>query len=84
DNKELEEILEGKSLALNHSYKQNRELREENEELHTEISGLKAHIKDLKTNIKVLYHKTKKVLGEQFKAFRGLIKNELGSKGIDN
>ncbi|MDM5152481.1 plasmid recombination protein [Bacillus sp. DX1.1] len=84
DNKDLKETIEGNKLALNHSYKQNRELREENEELHAEISGLKAHIKDLKTNIKVLYHKTKKVLGEQFKAFRGLIKNELGSKGIDN
>ncbi|PGC25984.1 mobilization protein, partial [Bacillus pseudomycoides] len=84
DNKYLEETIEGNNLALNHSYKQNRELREENKELHTEISQLKAHVRGLRENIRVLYNLSKKVLGEQFKAFRGLIKNELGSKGIDN
>ncbi|PHB71489.1 mobilization protein [Bacillus pseudomycoides] len=84
DNKYLEETIEGNNLALNHSHKQNRELREENKELHTEISQLKAHVRGLRENIRVLYNLSKKVLGEQFKAFRGLIKNELGSKGIDN
>ncbi|MGG3655146.1 plasmid recombination protein, partial [Bacillus pseudomycoides] len=32
----------------------------------------------------VLYQQTKKVFKEQFEAFRGLIKNELDIKGIDN
>lgn len=49
-----------------------------------DIHYLKAHIKDLQTNIRVLYENTKKVFKEQFKAFRGLIKNELDMKGIDN
>ena len=84
DNKYLEETIEGNNLALNHSHKQNRELREEKKELYTEISGLKAHIRGLRENIRVLYNLSKKVLGEQFKAFRGLVNNELGSKEIDN
>ncbi|MDI6508896.1 plasmid recombination protein, partial [Bacillus wiedmannii] len=44
----------------------------------------KAHIRDLQINIKVLYQQTKKVFKEQFKAFRGLIKNELDMKGVNN
>ena len=56
----------------------------ENRELVKEISSLKAHIKDLKENVKVLYHNTKKVLGERFELFRGLVKNELDIKGVDN
>ncbi|MGE6367463.1 plasmid recombination protein [Bacillus paramycoides] len=84
DNKHLEERIEGNNLALNHSHKQNRELREENKELHTEINGLKAHIRGLRENIRVLYNLSKKVLGEQFKAFRELVNNGLDVKGIDN
>ncbi|MED3269914.1 plasmid recombination protein, partial [Bacillus thuringiensis] len=84
DNKYLEETIEGNNLALKHSYKQNRKLEEVNKELHTEIGTLKAHIRDLQMNIKVLYQQTKKVFKEQFKAFRGLIKNELDMKGVDN
>ncbi|PHE96058.1 plasmid recombination protein [Bacillus pseudomycoides] len=49
-----------------------------------DIHYLKAHIRDLTANIKVLYQQTKKVFKEQFEAFRGLIKNELDIKGIDN
>ncbi|MES5943917.1 MULTISPECIES: plasmid recombination protein [unclassified Bacillus cereus group] len=49
-----------------------------------DIHYLKAHIRDLQTNIRVLYENTKKVFKEQFKAFRGLIKNELDMKGVDN
>ncbi|PGA66163.1 plasmid recombination protein [Bacillus pseudomycoides] len=49
-----------------------------------DIHYLKAHIRDLKANIKVLYQQTKKIFKEQFEAFRGLIKNELDIKGIDN
>lgn len=49
-----------------------------------DVHYLKAHIRDLQTNIRVLYENTKKVFKEQFKAFRGLIKNELDMKGIDN
>ncbi|MBJ7987924.1 mobilization protein, partial [Bacillus cereus] len=41
-------------------------------------------IKGLQMNIRVLYVQTKKVFKEQFKAFRGIIKNELDSKGVDN
>ncbi|MED1382636.1 plasmid recombination protein [Bacillus mycoides] len=84
DNKDLKETIEGNKLALNHSYKQNLELREENKELHTEIRGLKAHIRGLGENIRVLYNLSKKVLGEQFKAFRELVKNELDAKGVNN
>ncbi|KAB5620371.1 recombinase [Bacillus thuringiensis] len=84
DNKYLKETIEGNTLALNHSYKQNRELKEVNKELHTEISSLKARIRDLQMNIKVLYQQTKKVFKEQFKAFRGLIKNEMDMKSVDN
>ncbi|PGE04242.1 mobilization protein, partial [Bacillus pseudomycoides] len=52
--------------------------------LNREISSLRAYIKGLQMNIGVLYVQTKKVLKEQFKAFRGIVKNELDSKGIDN
>lgn len=83
-DKDLKETIEGNKLALNHSYKQNHKLREENKELHTEISGLKAHIRGLGENIRVLYDLSKKVLGEQFKAFREFVKNELDAKGVNN
>ncbi|MGH1249476.1 plasmid recombination protein, partial [Bacillus paranthracis] len=63
---------------------ENTDLENENRELRKEISSLKAHIRDLKENVKVLYHNTKKLLGRQFEGFRGLIKNELDMKGIDN
>ncbi|MCU5601518.1 mobilization protein, partial [Bacillus wiedmannii] len=71
--------------------KENRTLKQEKSQLqkevgvlNREISSLKAHIKGLQTNIRVLYVQTKKVFKEQFKAFRGLIKNELDMKGVDN
>lgn len=71
--------------------KENRTLKQEKKQLqkevgvlNREISSLKAHIKGLQTNIRVLYVQTKKVLKEQFKAFREIVKNELDSKGIDN
>ncbi|MGE6503965.1 plasmid recombination protein [Bacillus wiedmannii] len=71
--------------------KENRTLKQEKGQLqkevgilNREISSLKAHIKGLQTNIRVLYVQTKKVFKEQFQAFRGIIKNELDSKGIDN
>ncbi|HHT7240508.1 TPA: plasmid recombination protein [Bacillus cereus] len=49
-----------------------------------DIHYLKAHIRDLKANIKVLYQQTKKIFKEQFETFRGLIKNELDNKQVDN
>ncbi|WP_242303294.1 plasmid recombination protein [Bacillus cereus group sp. BfR-BA-01495] len=71
--------------------KENRTLKQEKNQLqkevgvlNREISSLKAHIKGLQTNIRVLYVQTKKVFKEQFKAFRESVKNELGSKGVDN
>ncbi|WP_436867033.1 plasmid recombination protein [Bacillus fungorum] len=71
--------------------KENRTLKQEKGQLqkevgvlNREISSLKAHIKGLHTNIRVLYVQTKKVFKEQFKAFRECVKNELGSKGVDN
>ncbi|KAB2448666.1 mobilization protein, partial [Bacillus cereus] len=71
--------------------KENRTLKQEKGQLqkevgvlNREISSLKAHINGLQTNIRVLYLQTKKVFKEQFKAFRGIIKNELDNKGIDN
>ncbi|MGR5970078.1 recombinase [Bacillus paranthracis] len=84
ENKELHDkvysLVDGYVKAIN----ENTDLYEKNKELHKEISSLKAHIRDLKENVRVLYHNTKKVLGEHFKAFRGLVKNELDMKGIDN
>lgn len=84
ENKELcdkvDSLAEGYVKAIN----ENTDLENENRELRKEISSLKAHIRDLKENVKVLYHNTKKLLGRQFEGFRGLIKNELDMKGIDN
>ncbi|PHD68142.1 mobilization protein [Bacillus toyonensis] len=71
--------------------KENRTLKQEKSHLqkevgvlNKEISSLKAHIKGLQINIRVLYVQMKKVFKEQFKALRGIVKNELDSKGIDN
>lgn len=84
ENKELcdkvDSLAEGYVKAIN----ENTDLENENRELRKEISSLKSHIRDLKENVKVLYHNTKKLLGRQFEGFRGLIKNELDMKGIDN
>ncbi|WP_429686892.1 plasmid recombination protein [Bacillus paranthracis] len=84
ENKELcdkvDSLAEGYVKAIN----ENTDLENENRELRKEISSLKAYIRDLKENVKVLYHNTKKLLGRQFEGFRGLIKNELDMKGIDN
>lgn len=84
ENKELcdkvDSLAEGYVKAIN----ENTDLENDNRELRKEISSLKAHIRDLKENVKVLYHNTKKLLGRQFEGFRGLIKNELDMKGIDN
>ncbi|AOM14734.1 plasmid recombination protein [Bacillus thuringiensis] len=71
--------------------KSNEELEKElvsvssvNNSLKRDINTLEARISDLKENIVVLYQQTKKVFKEQFKAFRGLIQNELDLKGVDN
>ncbi|OOR04430.1 mob protein, partial [Bacillus cereus] len=77
ENKEL-------SYQFDDLYDSFQESQKENRKLNTEISSLKAHIKDLQTNIRVLYQQTKKVFKEQFKVFRGLVKNELDMKGIEN
>ncbi|TKH23716.1 mob protein [Bacillus wiedmannii] len=84
ENKELNRQVDSLYDSLRESQKINLGLKEENRKLNTEIGLLKAHINDLKENVKVLYHNTKKVLGEHFKAFRGLVKNELDMKGVDN
>lgn len=84
ENKELNRQVDSLYDSLKESQKINLGLREENRKLNTEIGSLKAQIKDLKINIRVLYQQTKKVLKEQFTVFRGLVKKELGSKGIDN
>ncbi|MGH0512543.1 plasmid recombination protein [Bacillus cereus] len=84
ENKELNRHVDSLYDSLKESQKINLGLREENRKLNTEIGSLKAQIKDLKINIRVLYQQTKKVLKEQFTVFRGLVKKELGSKGIDN
>ncbi|PEI90589.1 mobilization protein [Bacillus pseudomycoides] len=60
------------------------QLKKEVSVLHKEIGSLKAHIKDLQTNITVLYQQTKEALKEQFQAFRGLVKNELVGRGVNN
>ncbi|MDY0855513.1 plasmid recombination protein [Bacillus thuringiensis] len=84
ENKELNRQVNSLHDSLKESQKINLKLKEENRKLNTEIGSLKTHIKDLKDNIRVLYQQTKKAFKEKFKVFRGIIKNELDSKGIDN
>ncbi|WP_242238219.1 plasmid recombination protein [Bacillus cereus group sp. BfR-BA-01316] len=84
ENRELNRQVDSLYDSLKESQKINLELKEENRKLNTEIGSLKTHIKDLKENIRVLYQQTKKAFKEKFKAFRGIIKNELDSKRIDN
>jgi len=84
ENKELNRQVNSLNDSLKESQKINLKLKEENRKLNTEIGSLKTHIKDLKENIRVLYQQTKKAFKEKFKVFRGIIKNELDSKGIDN
>lgn len=84
ENRELNRRVDGLYDSLKESQKINLELKEENRKLNTEIGSLKTHIKDLKENIRVLYQQTKKAFKEKFKVFRGIIKNELDSKGVDN
>ncbi|MED3480317.1 plasmid recombination protein [Bacillus thuringiensis] len=84
ENRDLNRQVNSLYDSLKESQKINLDLKEENRKLHTEIGSLKAHIKDLKENIRVLYQQTKKAFKEKFKVFRGIIKNELDNKGIDN
>ncbi|EJR48529.1 hypothetical protein IIO_06648 [Bacillus cereus VD115] len=84
ENKELHDKVDSLADGYVKAINENTNLHEKNRELRKEISSLKAHIKDLKENVKVLYNNTKKVLGEHFKAFRGLVKNEIAMKGVDN
>lgn len=84
ENRELNRQVDSLYDSLKESQKINLELKEENRKLNTEIGSLKTHIKDLKENIRVLYQQTKKAFKEKFKMFRGIIKNELDRKGIDN
>ncbi|WP_144467806.1 plasmid recombination protein [Bacillus toyonensis] len=84
ENKELKGKVDSLADGLVEAINKNTDLEDENRKLRKEISSLKTHIGDLKENIKVLYHNTRKVLGEHFKAFRGLIKNELDMNGVDN
>ncbi|PRD04720.1 mobilization protein [Bacillus sp. MYb56] len=91
--KKTDFVKENESLKVHAEgwMEENRTLKREKSQLQNEvgvlnreISSLRAHIKGLQTNIRVLYVQTKKVLKEQFKGFREIIKNELGSKGVDN
>ncbi|WP_326257328.1 MobV family relaxase [Bacillus toyonensis] len=84
ENKELHDKVDSLADGYVKAINENTDLHEKNRELRKEISSLKAHIKDLKGNVKVLYHNTKKVLGERFELFRGLVKNELDMKDVDN
>ncbi|KXY69584.1 MULTISPECIES: plasmid recombination protein [Bacillus] len=86
-------VQENNSLKehAKHYMSQNNELKQEKSQLqkevgtlNTEISSLQAHIRDLQANIKVLYQQTKKVFKEQFEAFRGLVKENLDRKEINN
>lgn len=91
--KKTDFVKENESLKVHAEgwMKENRTLKQEKNQLqkevgvlNREINSLKAHIKGLQTNIRVLYVQTKKVFKEQFKTLRGIVKNELYSKGIDN
>ncbi|PGQ04819.1 mobilization protein [Bacillus cereus] len=91
--KKTDFVKENESLKVHAEgwMKENRTLKQEKSQLqkevgvlNREISLLKVHIKDLQVNIRVLYQQTKKVFKEKFKAFRGLIKENLDRKGINN
>ncbi|MEK4894262.1 plasmid recombination protein [Bacillus sp. FSL M7-0996] len=91
--RETDFVKENESLKVHAEgwMKENRTLKQEKSQLqkevgvlNREISSLKVHIKDLQANIRVLYQQTKKVFKEKFKAFRGLIKENLDRKGINN
>ncbi|MDA2068492.1 plasmid recombination protein [Bacillus cereus] len=84
ENKELNRQVVSLYDSLKESQEINLKLKEENRKLNTEIGSLKTHIKVLKENIRVLYQQTKKAFKEKFKVFRGIVKNELDRKGIDN
>lgn len=84
ENKQLHGAVDEICDSLQDSQKRNLKLQEENKQLSTEISSLKAHIRDLQINIKVLYQQTKKVFKEQFKTFRGLVKNELVGREVED
>ncbi|MGG3754417.1 MobV family relaxase [Bacillus anthracis] len=84
ENKKLHLHVENLYNNLQASHRINAELREKNKELHAKIGFLQAHITDLKTNIRVLYQQTKKVFKEQFKTFRGLVKNELAGREVED
>uniref|UniRef100_UPI003F4998DE plasmid recombination protein n=1 Tax=Bacillus multifaciens TaxID=3068506 RepID=UPI003F4998DE len=72
-------------MEENRTLKQEKnQLQKEVGVLNREIGLLKTHIKDLQTNIRVLYQETKKIFKEKFNTFRGLMKNELDNKGVDN
>ncbi|MEK4711189.1 plasmid recombination protein [Bacillus sp. FSL R10-2780] len=84
ENESLKVYAEG-WMKENRTLKQEKsQLQKEVGVLNREISSLKVHIKDLQANIRVLYQQTKKVFKEKFKAFRGLIKENLDRKGINN
>ncbi|PEE83558.1 plasmid recombination protein [Bacillus toyonensis] len=91
--RETDFVKENESLKVHAEgwMKENRTLKQEKSQLqkevdvlNREISSLKVHIKDLQANIRVLYQQTKKVFKEKFKAFRGLVKESLDRKGINN
>ncbi|MEK7014222.1 plasmid recombination protein [Bacillus sp. FSL M7-1020] len=91
--KKTDFVKENESLKVHAEgwMKENRTLKQEKSQLqkevgvlNREISSLKVHIKDLQANIRVLYQQTKKVFKEKFKAFRGLVKESLDRKGINN
>ncbi|MCI0768166.1 mobilization protein, partial [Bacillus sp. TL12] len=84
ENESLKVHVEG-WMEENRTLKQEKsQLQKEVGVLNREISSLKAHIKVLQANIRVLYQQTKKVLKEQFKAFRAIIKKDLDNKGVNN
>ncbi|PEP61087.1 plasmid recombination protein, partial [Bacillus pseudomycoides] len=91
--KKTDFVKENESLKVHAEgwMEENRTLKREKSQLqkkvgvlNREISSLKAHIKSLQMNIRVLYEQTKTMFKEKFKAFRGIIKNELDIKGVDN
>ncbi|KAB2458205.1 mobilization protein [Bacillus sp. CH126_4D] len=91
--RETDFVKENESLKVHAEgwMKENRTLKQEKGKLqkevgvlNREISSLKAHIKGLQMNIRVLYVQTKKVFKEKFKAFRGIVKNDLDNMGANN
>ena len=71
-------------MHAKHHMKENSQLKKEKIQLQKEAGTLNTEIISLQANIKVFISTNKKVFKERFKAFKGIVKNELDNNGVDN